>query len=92
MAITNRKKHSKIPERFVFITSPILYLWLFGFAFGPMNNWGTYGCAVETNQIHETLAYYDGCVGALFLVPILLGTSYLATGLYLRRNRIKKDN
>lgn len=92
MAITDKIKHSKIPERFVFITSPFVYAWLFGFAFGPLNNNGAYGCAIETSKLHETIAYYDGCLGALILVPLLLGTSYLATGLYLRHNRKKKES
>ena len=87
MAVTNRKSRwSKIPERFIFITTPILTLWLIGESL-YFNSFPD----VCTSDICNSYEFREGEIIGMFLFPILLGISYLALGLLWRRNRIKKE-
>ena len=80
MAITNRKSRwSKIPERFIFVTTPILTLWLL---------FRSISIGISDSGSYD---FREGEIIGMFLFPILLGISYLAVGLVIRRNRLKKE-
>ena len=91
MAITDKiKTPGKWKERLIFATSPIVFIWLFSISFSPDNN-VVAQCNLGLAHCNETQAFYQGYIIGSFLVPILLGLSYLALGLNWRRIRIKKE-
>ena len=82
---------SKFGERFVFATCIPLTLWLLAWSFNPAYN-DYMQCNLHwVDCSSQSDSYWQGYLLGSFMVPILLGVSYLALGLAIRRNRIKKE-
>ena len=85
MAITNKKKYSKIPEIASFVSSIIVGIHVFLIA---LQN----DCATMTASLgYSTIEYYNGCIASTFLIPILFAFPIGILGLFLRHRRIKKE-
>ena len=83
----NKKSRSKIPERFIFITTPFLTIWLFMRITADMMIENINCATLPVGTCDQSFAYHLGELTA----PFVLGFSYLLTGIFLRRDRIKKE-
>ena len=84
MAITSKRKYSKIPERGLIIGSILFGIWIF---LTPSD------CIGMTASIgNDSIDFFRGCVIGLFLIPILFAFPITILGLYLRHRRIKKES
>ena len=85
--MANKKSRSKIPERFIFITMPFLTIWLI-MRITADTIIERINCAtLPVGTCDQSSAYFLGELAT----PFVLGFSYLLTGIFLRRSRIKKE-